>query len=76
MVAFDFHMVKGVRRQHCKVVLVRQPTSGGDFEVMKQEVVIGQAFGKPLDGAGLAVVLRDPDSMDNRHDWKHLIEWP
>jgi hypothetical protein len=66
-VALDLHVVQSVRRQDRDVVLVREAAAGRHLEVVEHEIVIGQPLGEPLDREGLAVILRGPDSMNDRH---------
>src|SRR5262249_7102051 len=67
VVALDLQVVQGVRAEDGDVVLVGKAAPGGQFEVVKDEVVVGQILAEALDRPRLAVILRSPDSMDDRH---------
>jgi hypothetical protein len=64
--SFDLQMVQGVRGKDRDIVLVGKAAAGGQFEVVKHEIVIRQVLSEPLDRPCLAVSLRDPDSVNDR----------
>jgi hypothetical protein len=75
VVALHLHVVQCVGRQDRDVVLVGKPPAGGDFKVVKHEVIIRQILAEPLDRPGLAVVFWRADSMNDRHVWDFLMRW-
>jgi hypothetical protein len=66
VVAFDLRVVKGVRAEDRDIVLICQAAPRGQFEVVKHEIVIGQILAEPLDRLRLAVILWNPNSMNDR----------
>ena len=68
MVSFDFEVIKRMRTEHGNVVLVRQAAPGGNFKVMKHEIVVWQSLTETLDGMGLAVVFRGANAMNDCHE--------
>jgi hypothetical protein len=43
------------------------PSTGGQFEIVEDEVALGQVLAELLDRPGFAVVFRSADAMDYGH---------